>query len=118
MFKLIPRRSLIIYINNNRVIRALRHYGQIDYISRRMHYVVMYVDQSDVEKIKEKISRLRAVKKVELSARPDLDPTLADLELTGVYQLHDEDDKNENCCRRLWGTKAKCCSGNGHSSNN
>ena len=32
MFKLIPRRSLIIYINNNRVIRALRHYGQIDYI--------------------------------------------------------------------------------------
>jgi len=51
MFKLIPRRSLIIYINNNRVIRALRHYGQVDYISRRMHYVVMYVDQSDVEKI-------------------------------------------------------------------
>ena len=33
------------------------------------------------------------VKKVELSARPDLDPTLAELELTGVYQLHDEDDK-------------------------
>lgn len=93
MFKLIPRRSLIIYINNNHVIRALRHYGQVDYISRRMHYVVMYVDQSDVEKIKEKIGRLRAVKKVELSARPDLDPTLADLELTGVYQLHDEDDK-------------------------
>ncbi len=43
MFKLIPRRSLIIYINNNRVIRALRRYGRIDYISRRMHYVVMYV---------------------------------------------------------------------------
>lgn len=93
MFNLIPRRSLIIYINNHRVIRALRHYGKIDYISRRMHYVVMYVDQSEVEKIKEKVSRLRAVKKVELSARPDLDPTLADLELTGVYQLHDEDDK-------------------------
>ena len=66
MFKLIPRRSLIIYINNNRVIRALRHYGQIDYISRRMDYVVMYVDPSHDEKIKEKISGLGPVKKVEL----------------------------------------------------
>ena len=69
MFKINSTRSLIIYINNNHVIRALRHYGQIDYISRRMHYVVMYVDQSDVEKIKEDKSITRS-KKVELSARP------------------------------------------------
>lgn len=62
MFKLIPRRSLIIYINNNRVIRALRHYGQIDYISRRMHYVVMYVDQSDVENKREDKSITRSEK--------------------------------------------------------
>lgn len=93
MFKLVPRRSLIVYINNNRVIRALRHYGRINYISRRMHYVVLYVNQTDVAKLKEKIEHLRAVKSVELSARPDLDPTLTDLELTGLYQLHDEDDK-------------------------
>ncbi|MBD5806011.1 DUF2129 domain-containing protein [Lactobacillus sp. 0.1XD8-4] len=93
MFELTPRRSLIVYVNGNRVIRALRHYGQIDYISRRMHYVVLYVNQEDVEKMSEKIGQLRAVRKVEVSARPDLDPTLADLELTGVYQLHDEDDK-------------------------
>ena len=50
MFELTPRRSLIVYVNGNRVIRALRHYGQIDYISRRMHYVVLYVNQEDVEK--------------------------------------------------------------------
>lgn len=93
MFKLTPRRALIVYINGNRVIRALRHYGQIEYVSRRMHYVVLYVDQAEIETLREKISHLRAVRRVDLSARPDLDPTLADLELTGVYQLHDEDEK-------------------------
>ncbi|MBB1078584.1 YlbG family protein [Limosilactobacillus sp. STM2_1] len=93
MFELTPRRSLVVYTNGNRVIRALRHYGQIEYISRRMHYVILYVNQNDIEKVSEKIGHLRAVRKVDISARPDLDPTLADLELTGVYQLHDEDEK-------------------------
>lgn len=93
MFNLTPRRALIVYINGNRVIRALRHYGTIEYVSRRMHYVVLYVNQKDVDELSQKINHLRAVRRVELSARPDLDPTLADLELTGVYRLHDEDDK-------------------------
>lgn len=93
MFNLTPRRALIVYINGNRVIRALRHYGLIEYVSRRMHYVVLYVNQKDVTELSDKISHLRAVRKVEQSARPDLDPTLSDLELTGVYQPHDEDDK-------------------------
>lgn len=93
MFNLTSRRALIVYINGNRVIRALRHYGIIDYVSRRMHYVVLYVNQADVDELSNKISHLRAVKRVEESARPDLDPTLADLELTGVYQPHDEDDR-------------------------
>ncbi|WP_076462189.1 YlbG family protein [Limosilactobacillus caccae] len=93
MFNLTPRRALIVYTNGNRVVRALRHYGIIEYVSRRMHYVVLYVNQADVDEVQAKISHLRAVRRVEVSARPDLDPTLADLELTGVYQLHDEDDK-------------------------
>lgn len=93
MFNLTPRRALIVYINSARVVRALRHYGMIEYVSRRMHYVVLYVDQENVEELSDKISHLRAVRRVEQSIRPDLDPTLSDLELTGVYQSHDEDDK-------------------------
>lgn len=92
MFKLVPRRALVVYINGTRAVRALRHYGIIRYVSRRMHYVILYVNQDELEKTKEKVSHLRAVRRVDLSYRPDLDPTLTDLEMTGLYKTHDEDD--------------------------
>lgn len=93
MFKLTARRALIVYINGNRVIRTLRHYGMVRYVSRRMHYVVLYVEQDQVTAVTDRLKKLRAVRRVEQSYRPDLDPTLTDLEMTGIYKLHDEDDK-------------------------
>lgn len=93
MFELIPRRALIVRISSNRVVKNLRRYGLVRYVSRRMHYVVLYVDQAKIPEITEHLRRLRAVRSVEQSYRPDLDPTLTDLEETGVYRLHDEDDK-------------------------
>lgn len=93
MFELTPRRALIIRVNSNRVVRNIRHYGIVRYVSRRMHYVVLYVNQDKITEVKERLTKLHAVRSVELSYRPDLDPTLSDLEMTGVYKLHDEDDK-------------------------
>lgn len=58
-----------------------------------MHYVVLYVNQDDITQVKERLIKLRAVRHVLESARPDLDPTLTDLEQTGLYKMHDEDDK-------------------------
>ncbi|MFR0771917.1 MAG: DUF2129 domain-containing protein [Limosilactobacillus pontis] len=55
--------------------------------------MILYVDQDQIDTVKNKISHLRAVRRVEESVRPDLDPTLTDLEMTGLYKLHDEDDK-------------------------
>ncbi|KRL26951.1 hypothetical protein FD27_GL000697 [Limosilactobacillus frumenti DSM 13145] len=57
-----------------------------------MHYVVLYVNQDDLTDIKTRLQKLRAVRHVLESARPDLDPTLTDLEQTGLYKMHDEDD--------------------------
>lgn len=93
MFKLTERRALVVYINGNRVVRTLRRYGTLRYVSRRMHYVILYVNQDQVDQLKVKIGQLRAVRGVQESARPDLDPTLTDLKMTGVYKMHDEDDK-------------------------
>lgn len=93
MFELTPRRALIVRVNSNRVVRSLRRYGTIRYVSRRMHYVILYVNQDQITEVKERVNKLRAVRSVEPSYRPDLDPTLSDLEMTGVYKLHDEDDK-------------------------
>ena len=93
MFKLTDRRALVVYINGNRVVRTLCDYRIVRYVSRRMHYVILYVNQDQIDQLKTKISHLRAVRAVEESARPDLDPTLTDLEMTGLYKIHDEDDK-------------------------
>lgn len=93
MFKLTERRALVVYINGNRVVQTLRRYGTVRYVSRRMHYVILYVNQDQVDQLKTKIGQLRAVRGVQESARPDLDPTLTDLKMTGLYKMHDEDDK-------------------------
>jgi uncharacterized protein YlbG (UPF0298 family) len=92
MFKLTARRALVVYIDGNRVVKTLRHFGIVRYVSRRMHYVILYVNQDQIKQLKGKINRLRAVRSVEESYRPDLDPMLTDLEMTGLYKLHDEDD--------------------------
>lgn len=93
MFELVSRRALIVYVSSNRVVRHLRRYGLVRYVSRKMHYVVLYVDQDRLEQVSAQVQKLRAVRKVEPSFRPDLDPTLTDLEMTGIYKRHDEDDK-------------------------
>lgn len=93
MFTLTKRRALIVYISGKRVVRTPHHYGAVRYVSKRMHYVVLYVNQDDITQVKERLIKLRAVRHVLESARPDLDPTLTDLEQTGLYKMHDEDDK-------------------------
>ena len=92
MFTLTKRRALIVYISGKRIVRTLQHYGAVRYVSKRMHYVVLYVNQADLTDVKMRLQKLRAVRHVIESARPDLDPTLTDLEQTGLYKMHDEDD--------------------------
>lgn len=93
MFTLTQRRALIVYISGKRILKTLHRYGAVRYVSRRMHYVVLYVDQDQLTSTKERLAKMRAVRRVLESARPDLDPTLTDLEQTGLYKMHDEDDK-------------------------
>lgn len=90
--ELTPRRALIVYINGSRVIKALRKYGLIRYISKRMHYVVLYINRDQTDQIEEKINHLRAVRKVVPSPRPEVDPLLSDLQSLGLYHQTDEDD--------------------------
>lgn len=90
--ELTPRRALIVYINGSRVIKALRKYGLIRYISKRMHYVVLYINRDQTEQIEGKINHLHAVRKVIPSPRPEVDPLLSDLQSLGLYHQTDEDD--------------------------
>lgn len=92
-FSLRPRRSLMIYVNSLKPVKSLRRYGRIHYVSRKMRYVILYIDEKDVATTTEKLKKLRNVKKIVPSHWPDIDPELTDLELTGLYKKHDEDEK-------------------------
>lgn len=69
---LTKRRGLYVWVYSLRQLKQLRHYGSIIYASKHMKYVLLYVNEDDVEPTTAKLKRLRFVKDVEVSARPDL----------------------------------------------
>lgn len=92
-FSIRPRRGLIIYLNSMKTVKSLRRYGHVQYSSRRMHYVVLYADEENIANTIEKLRQLRNVRKIIPSHWSEIDPELADLEVTGLYKKHDEDEK-------------------------
>ena len=42
------RTSLAVYTRGRRVLRVIRHYGQIGYVSSKLHYCIVYVSQDQV----------------------------------------------------------------------
>ncbi|MBM6954247.1 YlbG family protein [Limosilactobacillus coleohominis] len=86
MFQMTERQGLIVYINNFHVLRRLRRYGHIVYVSKRMRYVVLYVNRSLVEELKKKLEKLHSVTSVKPSEWPNIDPT--------VFRLSDVENAN------------------------
>lgn len=76
-FELTKRCGLIIYVTNLRQVRQLRRYGNVEYVSRKMRYVLLYVDADKLNEKQGKIEQLNFVIKTELAIRPDLNPNLA-----------------------------------------
>lgn len=64
------RQGLIVYVHHLKQAKSLRKFGHVHFISRRLKYVVMYVDQDAVETAKEKLEKLPYVKAVLESYRP------------------------------------------------
>ncbi|SEM57724.1 Uncharacterized protein YlbG, UPF0298 family [Ligilactobacillus sp. WC1T17] len=71
-FEINPRQSVIVYLSHLRQAKQLRKFGTINYVSRNMKYVVLYMDQAKVEENVKKMQKLRFIKKIEISARPTL----------------------------------------------
>lgn len=92
MFELTKRQGLIVHINNKHVLRRLRHYGHIMYVSKRLHYVVLYVNQTSVAKIQMELEQLHNVTEVERSQWPNIDPTVFRLVNAENDQKKNEDD--------------------------
>jgi len=66
------RTGYIIWVNDVKSARSLEKYGSIHYISRKMHYVVMYMNSDRAEEVVRNIQRLPFVKKIERSYRNEI----------------------------------------------
>lgn len=67
------RKGLIIYLYYNRDARKLAKFGDILYHSRRLRYLVIYMEASLIETAVEELKKLKFVKKVKVSYLPDID---------------------------------------------
>ncbi|MDH6364226.1 uncharacterized protein YlbG (UPF0298 family) [Enterococcus sp. PF1-24] len=85
------RRSLVVWVYSLKQLKNLRRFGLIQYVSRKMKYVVIYMKESEIELAEEKIRKLHFVRSVERSYRPDVEMNFADkIGTKAAYQVNDE----------------------------
>ncbi|GAA0364353.1 YlbG family protein [Bacillus horti] len=68
-----PQRvGLAVWLNNIKMARHLRRFGNVHYISRKMRYAIMYVDEPTIEDTLQKLEQFNFVKKIDRSYRHEL----------------------------------------------
>lgn len=82
-FTLQERRCLIVWVYR---------YGLIHYVSRKMKYVVIYMNEENIESNMEKINQLHFVRSVDKSYRPDVEMNFAEKIGTKAAYQEQEDD--------------------------
>ncbi|RUT36264.1 DUF2129 domain-containing protein [Paenibacillus zeisoli] len=66
------RTGYIIWVSDMKAARNLDKYGSVHYLSKRMHYVVMYVNAERAEDIMKNVRKLSYVRKIERSYRNEI----------------------------------------------
>lgn len=66
------RTGFIVWVSDLKAARALERFGTVHYMSRKLHYVVMYMNADRVEESLKQMSRLSYVRKVERSFRAEI----------------------------------------------
>ncbi|MEX0380357.1 YlbG family protein [Leuconostoc sp. MS02] len=89
-----PRRALYVYLKNNRHATQLKKFGQLTYVSQKMGFAMIYVDDIDVDQKIEKIKQYKFVRDVLQSPRPDIDPDLGDMHDDIFFENYDEESVN------------------------
>lgn len=69
---LVRKRGLAVWLNQLKRVHHLRKFGHVHYVSRRMRYAILYVDEDRAEETMAKLNRLNYVKKVEPSYQHEL----------------------------------------------
>ncbi|RAV19932.1 YlbG family protein [Paenibacillus contaminans] len=69
---LTQRSGLIVWVNDLKPAKNLERFGSIHYMSKKMHYVVMYIHADKLDETVRNIQKLPYVKKVERSFRNEI----------------------------------------------
>ncbi|KUP07318.1 hypothetical protein Q73_04975 [Bacillus coahuilensis m2-6] len=64
------RQGIIVWLYNLKHAKTLRRYGNVQYVSKKLKYVVIYCDSTQYDSIYDKISSLPYVKGVQPSFKP------------------------------------------------
>lgn len=76
VFEQTRRRALIVYLKNARQAKQLRRFGIVNYVSTKMKYATVYMNESDITSKKNVIERLSFVDHVIESQWPAIDTTV------------------------------------------
>ncbi|WP_017753604.1 YlbG family protein [Calidifontibacillus oryziterrae] len=66
------RQGIIVWLHSLKQIKQLRRFGNIHYVSKKLKYVVIYMDMEQVDSTIDKLKSFSFVKKVEPSYKPFL----------------------------------------------
>ncbi len=77
-FSVTKRRALVVWVYNLKNLKILRQFGFIQYVSRRLKYVVIYMDEDEIEANEKKIQKLHFVRMIQHSYRPDIEMNFAE----------------------------------------
>jgi uncharacterized protein YlbG (UPF0298 family) len=91
-FEITKRRLVVVWVYSLKQLKNLRRFGDIYYISNRMKYVLIYMNEENVEEAMKKIEKLHFVRRVDKSYRPDVEMNFADkIGTQAAYQVFDDD---------------------------
>lgn len=101
-FEINPRRGLVVWVYSLKQLKNLKRYGFVYYVSRKMKYVYLYLDEARYEENLAKIQKLHFVRSVEPSYRPDVEMNFADkIGTKAAYQEVDEGFEVEELSTRI-----------------
>jgi len=70
---MLPERTgFIVWVSDLKAAKTLERFGSIHYMSRKMHYVVIYMNADRAEETAKQMAKLGFVRKVERSYRNEI----------------------------------------------
>jgi len=66
------RQGIIVWVHSLKHVKQLKRFGNIHYVSKKLKYIVIYMDMDKIDDAVDRIKSLSFVKKVDLSYKPFL----------------------------------------------